>query len=74
MLKLFQPPDCQGNEAALNFVFDQPIDKRWWVKIRASEDNYQDESRVRYTVSGVEEIDHQAESARLLKEIHEMLA
>lgn len=62
----------KGNEAGLNFIFDQPIDRRYWIKIRAAEDSYQDESRIRYTVAGVEEIDHQAESARLLKEIREL--
>jgi hypothetical protein len=63
----------KGNEAGLNFVFDTPIDRRFWVKLRAAEDNYQDESRIRVTVAGVEPIDHDAESVRLLNEIRQMM-
>lgn len=62
----------QGNEAGLNFIFDCPIDQRFWVKIRAVEDSYQDESKLRITVIGVEPIDFQAESQRLLQEIRQM--
>eukprot|EP01127_Copromyxa_protea_P001929 TRINITY_DN11830_c0_g1_i1.p1 TRINITY_DN11830_c0_g1~~TRINITY_DN11830_c0_g1_i1.p1 ORF type:complete len:455 (-),score=75.70 TRINITY_DN11830_c0_g1_i1:51-1415(-) len=63
-----------GNESALNIVFDGPIDRRYWVKVKAVEDSYQDESRIRITVVGMEEINHAAESQRLINEIHQMMS
>jgi len=62
-----------GEEASLNFAFDRPIDTRRWVYIKGMEGTWQEENRIKLTVMHLEEIDHQAESKRLLEEIGRML-
>eukprot|EP01126_Amoeba_proteus_P049315 TRINITY_DN5760_c0_g1_i1.p1 TRINITY_DN5760_c0_g1~~TRINITY_DN5760_c0_g1_i1.p1 ORF type:complete len:278 (+),score=39.21 TRINITY_DN5760_c0_g1_i1:653-1486(+) len=55
-----------GNEAELENFFEAPLGKHLWIKVKAQEDHYQEDTRIRYTMCGVETIDYVTESRRLL--------
>jgi replication factor A1 len=63
----------QGNSTEMNRIFDAAIFKRYFFVIKATEEMYQDEMKIRCIVSSMEPIDYVVESKRLLDEIDTML-
>lgn len=57
----------------LNQIFDAAIYQRYFFVIKATEEMYQDEMKIRCIVSSIEKIDYAAESRRLIDEIESML-
>eukprot|EP01126_Amoeba_proteus_P035924 TRINITY_DN3636_c0_g2_i7.p1 TRINITY_DN3636_c0_g2~~TRINITY_DN3636_c0_g2_i7.p1 ORF type:complete len:380 (-),score=93.73 TRINITY_DN3636_c0_g2_i7:570-1709(-) len=58
-----------GNQVAIRRLFEKPLYQRMWLKIKAHDDHYQDEAKIRCTVCSVEPIDHVKESRRILSSI-----
>jgi len=63
----------QGRSGEMNAIFDAAIFKRFLFTIRATEEMYQDEMKIRCTVSAMEPINFTSESKRLIDEIESML-
>jgi replication factor A1 len=63
-----------GNSSEMNRIFDAAIFKRFFFVIKATEEMYQDEMKIRCVVSTMEPIDFAVESRRLLDEIDSMLS
>jgi len=63
----------QGRSGEMNAIFDAAVYKRFLFTIKATEEMYQDEMRIRCTVSAMEPINFTSESKRLIDEIESML-
>jgi len=63
----------KGLSTEMNRIFDEAIFKRYFFTIKATEEMYQDEMKIRCIVSSMEPIDYVGESKRLLEEIDTML-
>jgi replication factor A1 len=64
----------QNNSTEINRIFDAAIYKRYFFTIKATEEMYQDEMKIRCVVSHLETINYTNESKRLIEEIESMLA
>jgi len=53
----------------LDFVFEQPIHKRFLFKIRAKVETYGDDTKLRFVLSGVEQFNYIQQSHELLEKI-----
>jgi len=56
----------------LEYIFDCAIQKRFNFKIKASEETYQDEPKVKFTVQSIEVIEYYAESKSILEKIQNL--
>jgi replication factor A1 len=63
----------KDDQSTMKYVFDDALYKRYIFKIKASEDTYGDDSRVRLQVHTCEAIDYERESQTLLNEIDAMM-
>jgi len=59
-----------GNEDGFEKPFTDAMFKPCNVKIKAKEDTYQGQSRVKYTIQELKEFDYVAESQKLFEEVH----
>jgi hypothetical protein len=53
----------------LNNIFEAALFKRYLITLKATEEMYQDEMKLRCIVQNIEKLDFVAESRRLLDEI-----
>jgi replication factor A1 len=63
-----------NNSGELNRIFDAAIYKRYLFTIKATEEMYQDEMKIRCVIAQMEPINYTNESKRLIDEIESMLA
>jgi replication factor A1 len=64
---------AQGESSEMNRIFDAAIFKRYFFTIKATEEMYQDEMKIRCVIANMEPINYTNESKRLIDEIESML-
>jgi len=64
----------ENNDPELEYLFDCAIQKKFNFKIKANEETYQDESKVKFTIQTIEPINYYEESKIILEKIQNLLA
>jgi len=72
--KIVENLKSNGSTDQLNNIFEEALFKRYIFLIKAAEDMYQDEMRLRCIVSSVEKINYSNESKKLIDEIFIMIS
>jgi len=62
----------ENDEEKYNAIFAEATFKTWSFRMRAKEDNYNDETRLKHTVVSMEEVNYEAHCKRLIQEIEKM--
>lgn len=62
----------ENDEEKYNAVFTEATFKTWSFRMRAKEDNYNDETRLKHTVVSLDEVNYEAQCKRLIEEIEKM--
>jgi len=68
-----QMRESNPKDPELEYIFDCAIQKRFNFKIKAAEEPYQDEQRVKFTVQSIEPISYLEESKSILEKIYNIL-
>jgi len=62
----------ENDEEKYNAVFTEATFKTWSFRMRAKEDSYNDETRLKHTVISLEEVNYEAQCKRLIQEIEKL--
>jgi len=62
----------ENDEEKYNAVFTEATFKTWSFRMRAKEDSYNDETRLKHTVVSLDEVNYEAQCKRLIQEIEKM--
>jgi len=62
----------ENDEEKYNAIFAEATFKSWSFRMRAKEDSYNDETRLKHTVVSLEEVNFEAHCKRLIQEIEKM--
>jgi len=63
-----------NNDPELDFIFESVIQRRYNFTIKATEESYQDDLRVKFTVQSLEPIAYLDESKNMIERISQLLA